>query len=315
MNRSLTVLSVTVLGAVLALSACSGGSGGGASTSAGDASAGGKVADAPAAAAPATPDAGRAAASGTGSGFEAGGTMSVLARVVPVTRSVVYKGSITVRVTDLTTAVTRAEALATASGGLVGDEQTTEDPTHRGYGEATLTLRVPPADFGRTLDQLGGLGHELERTRSAQDVTGQVADVDSRVRSQQASVARIRTLLSRATTVGEVVRIESELSQRESDLEALQAQQRALSGLTELATVSVTLVTPAHHAAPVHRGDHRRLGFVAGLRGGWDAFAGSVTVALTVVGAVLPFLILLVLLGLPALAVWRSRRSPASPPA
>ena len=61
-----------------------------------------------------------------------------------------------------------------------------------GSAQATLTLRVPPTAFGPTLDALGRLGKELDRQRSAEDVTTQVADVDSRVRSQQRSVDRVR---------------------------------------------------------------------------------------------------------------------------
>jgi hypothetical protein len=34
-----------------------------------------------------------------------------------------------------------------------------------------------------------------------------------------------------------------------------------------------------------------------------------------VVGAVLPFLVLVLLVGLPALAIWRSRRAPSAPAA
>jgi hypothetical protein len=306
-SRHLSALAASAAVLVVALSACSGGSSGGGSSSAGSADSAGLKA-APRAAAPSA--AGGSAFDNGAVTSTSGSTTRTAARIVPVTRSIVYKGSITVRVQDLTDAVNRAEALANGSGGLVAQEQTTEDPRHRGYGQATLTLRVPPADFGHTLDALGDLGRELDRSRSAEDVTTQVADVDSRVRSAQASVARVRTLLSRATTVGEVVRIESELSQRESDLESLQAQQKALAGLTDLATVAVTFVTPSHHVAPpVHPAHHRELGFVAGLRGGWDAFAAAVTVALTVVGAVLPFLVLVLLVGLPAVMQLRRRRS------
>jgi hypothetical protein len=302
-SRHLSALAASAAVVVVALSACSSGSsGGGGANTAGSAA----IDSAPRAAAPAT--AGPAKSSGQ-SAFGNGAVTNTAARIVPVTRSIVYKGSITVRVQDLTDAVNRAEALANGSGGLVAQEQTTEDPRHRGYGQATLTLRVPPADFGHTLDALGDLGRELDRSRSAEDVTTQVADVDSRVRSAQASVARVRTLLSRATTVGEVVRIESELSQRESDLESLQAQQKALAGLTDLATVAVTLVTPAHHVAPVQPAHHRELGFVAGLKGGWDAFAAAVTVALTVLGAVTPFALVVTLVGFPALMLLRRRRS------
>ena len=73
----------------------------------------------------------------------------------------------------------------------------------------TSPLRVPPQDFGGTLDRVGALGRELERTRSARDVTTELADVDSRVRTQERSVARVRTLLAQADTIGEVVQIES----------------------------------------------------------------------------------------------------------
>jgi hypothetical protein len=308
-SRHLSVLAASAAVAVVALAACSGGGSGGGTSGSGSADSAGLKSVPHAATSRVAGEAASSDRSTSGSG-DTTSTTSTVARIVPVTRSVVYKGSITVRVQDLTDAVNRAEALATGSGGLVAQEQTTEDPQHRGYGQATLTLRVPPADFGHTLDALGDLGRELDRARSAEDVTSQVADVDSRVRSAQASVARVRTLLSRATTIGDVVRIESELSQRESDLESLQAQQKALAGLTDLATVAVTLVTPAHHVAPVqHPAHHTELGFLAGLRGGLGALAGVTVVALTVLGAVAPFALVVTLLGFPALLLLRRRRS------
>ncbi|MGD9955404.1 MAG: DUF4349 domain-containing protein, partial [Candidatus Nanopelagicales bacterium] len=55
-------------------------------------------------------------------------------------------------------------------------------------------------------------------------------------------------------------------------------------------------------------------GFVAGLKAGWDAFTGAMVVALTVLGALVPFLIVLVPVGL--LAWWlvrRNRRTDAVP--
>jgi hypothetical protein len=56
------------------------------------------------------------------------------------------------------------------------------------------------------------------RSVAADDVTDQVADLDGRLASQRAGVVRIRALLDKATSVGDVVLIESELTQREADL-------------------------------------------------------------------------------------------------
>jgi predicted lipid-binding transport protein (Tim44 family) len=64
-----------------------------------------------------------------------------------------------------------------------------------------------------------------------------------------------------------------------------------------LATIDVLLRAPAHHAPPTNQHD---TGFLAGLAGGWHALAAVAAGAFTVVGAVLPFAVLLVLLGVPA---------------
>jgi len=82
-----------------------------------------------------------------------------------------------------------------------------------------------------------------------------------------------------------VVALEGELSQREADLESLLAKQNKLKNQTDLATVTVHLVTPGQG-----RGDRRERatagGFTAGLGGGWDAFTAAAVGAATVLGAV-----------------------------
>ncbi len=133
--------------------------------------------------------------------------------------------------------------------------------------------------------------------------------MDSRVDSARASVERIRSLLGEATTIGEVVRIESELSRRESDLESLLAQQRSLANQTELATLSVTVLAPNAVEPP----PEDTTGFLPGLQRGWDALVGVVVVALTTIGVLLPFLVVGALVLGPIAAAWRRRRTGAAP--
>ena len=171
---------------------------------------------------------------------------------------------------------------------------------------------MPPSAFGPTLDGLGRLGKELDRQRSAEDVTTQVTDVDSRVRSQQRSVDRVRVLLGQAKTIGEVVQVEAELSRREADLESLEAQLAKLKDVTDLATIEVTLVSPDRHAgAGQGRRPGPRLPDRPARRLG--ALAGVALVALTVLGALVPFALVVALLGVPAYLVLRARRR-ARPP-
>jgi hypothetical protein len=229
---------------------------------------------------------------------------------VPITRSVVYRGEITVRVKNVAAAVARAEGLAAGVDGLVYAEETSSEPGRKGAGNATMTLKVPPTQFRPMLNQLGGLGKQLSRSQTASDVTSQAVDIESRLRSQRSSVSRLQALLAKATTVGAIVQVEGELSQREADLEALEAQQKTLSELVDLATINVSFVAPDVKVAPVPKDDN--LGFMSGLRGGLDALLVVVVVALTAAGALLPFLITIAILGVPALLVLRSRRHATS---
>jgi len=171
-----------------------------------------------------------------------------------------------------------------------------------GRSTATLTLRIPAEKFTETLDRIRHLGTEQNRNVSTEDVTAQVIDLAARIQSQQASVDRVRALLARAQSISDITSIESELARREGDLESLKAQQSRLADLTALSTIAVTLLGPDAAAPKPQPAD---TGFLAGLKAGWRAFTGSVRVLLTVIGALLPFALLI---GVPAGLVWYGMR-------
>jgi len=182
-------------------------------------------------------------------------------------------------------------------------------------GQSLLVLRVPESSVDQALAQItgpGGVGKELSRSASTQDVTGDLADLQSRVATQRASVERIRALMGKAGSLQDVVLLESEVTKREADLEALEARRSALADRADLATLTVDLRTAA---AVVPAPEQKRNAFLQGLDSGWQALVASMTVVLTVLGALLPLAIVLVLAGGPVLWVLRRRRRQAPPPA
>jgi uncharacterized protein DUF4349 len=227
--------------------------------------------------------------------------------VAPIEHSIVYTGSITVRVSNVGSAADHATAIAIAAGGHVGtDKRGNEEQA----SEADLVLRVPADRFDTTMADLARLGTELNRSTQAEDVTEAVVDINVRIAAQQASVDRVRTLLAKANSVGEVVSIESELTKREADLASLQARQRVLADQVALSTITITLLGPS---APVPAPAKSDTGFVAGLRAGWQAFKASVQIVLEILGALIPFMIAL---GLPlwlVIALVRRRRRNSPP--
>ena len=153
------------------------------------------------------------------------------------------------------------------------------------------------------------MGVLVSQDQSSTDVTGQVIDVAARLASQQASVDRIRALLSQASTIGQVVAIEGELASREGALESLQAQAKQLADQTSLATVTATFVGP-QAAAVVPPAP--RTGFGRGLAQGWAAFTAATTWVLTALGAALPFA--LVAAAAASLVLLLRRRRPGPSP-
>jgi hypothetical protein len=212
-------------------------------------------------------------------------------------RSIIHTGQITLRVRDVDIAAAQMESYASSAGGYVGGDNRT---INGNQSVATVTLRVPADRFDAAMTAIDLLGTEQNRTVSTQDVTNQVIDVAARLKSQQASVDRIRALLAQAKTIAEIVSIESELTQREADLESLEAQQANLGDLTALSTITATLLGPQAHAVVAKK--TKPAGFIGGVKGGWHAFVAVLVWLLMVIGAILPFAVLI------GLVAWLARR-------
>jgi Domain of unknown function (DUF4349) len=226
-------------------------------------------------------------------------------------RQVISRADLTVRADDVGRALLAAESAATGVGGFVANERTQADKTGAPQ-TSTIQLRVPTRSFDDILGELSRLGKLESSNRSSDDVTSQVIDVNSRVRSAREALARIRLLLGRAQDLGDVIRLESELSSRQSDLESLESRQAYFADQTSLATISLTLLSPDAPAPSEPNKD----GFFAGLSSGWHALGAAATGLATVTGAMLPFLVLVLLLGIPlALVVRAARRRRQAVPA
>ena len=290
------LIGSVLLGGGMFLAGCSASSNSGASSS----EAAGQQAG-PAAAAAAPP---RAAASGSafGNGGGRGGT-GTTARLAPAS-SIIYTAQLTVRVSDVSSAAAQAAQIADGAGGYVSGETAKVDPDHPSRATASVQLKIPVAAYAATLGRLGRrLGTQLALQQQAQDVTQQVADVDSQVASDQAAIAQLRALLSHAGSVGDLLSVQNQINQEESNLESMQAQQRALGHETNYATVTLTILGP--RAKPVPHRPKAPPTLAGGFTAGWHALRVAVSWTLAFLGAIAPFAVVLAVAGF---VVYRGRR-------
>ncbi len=207
-------------------------------------------------------------------------------------RAVIHTGRLELEVKDVTDASDAAVRIAEGIEGYVGkDSRDVSGESAR----AVLTLRIPAASFQTGIRRLATLGREVEREITAEDVSEAVVDLDTRIATMRASVKRTRALLDRAQSISDISAVERELSTREAELASLESRRRNLGNQVSYSTITVTLVASGTAAPP----SQPKIGFGTGLAAGWDAFTLSVKVLLTVLGAILPFL----MYGVPVLAL------------
>ncbi|MBC9823572.1 DUF4349 domain-containing protein [Terrabacter sp. MAHUQ-38] len=225
-----------------------------------------------------------------------------------------------IKVTDLTGAAARARVIATSAGGQVTSENvvTADDPTggpgmvgpatesgralpRVGVDEAGMVLSVPAESLDKVLTELSRIGSVSYRSSQTQDVTDTYVDTKARIQPMRDGIDRLRALLAKTTELQQIITLESELTRRQAELDSLTQRLAQLDKLTTMSDVTVSLWTDA--TTPVEDDN----GPGGGLRTAWESFLGSLTVIVTGLAVLLPWLVILVPLILLALRRWRRR--------
>ena len=165
-------------------------------------------------------------------------------------------------------------------------------------------LRIPADKLTATLDELEELGRADEVSLSTSDVTVESQDLDARITALRASIERLNGLMAQATNIEDLITLEGAISQRQAELESLEAQQRYLDDQVSMSTVSLYLRSDAEAPATVP-GD-----FWSGLTAGWGGFVAFWAGLLVVLGVLAPWLVTFAVIAIAIVLIVRRRRRP-----
>ena len=216
-------------------------------------------------------------------------------------RQIVTVGTMSITAEDPVAAAGEATRIVETAGGRI-DARSETAASDDQPGGATLTLRVPSATLSDTIDDLKKLGESTNVSLQESDVTTQAQDLDARISASRASVDRITALLASATDIKVLIELEDAISERQGELESMEAQRRSLADQVSLSTIDLYLVSPEQAPAEVPET------FWSGLVVGWTGFVGFVGFLLVAVGVLLPWLVMAGILGLLLLVALRQRR-------
>ena len=157
---------------------------------------------------------------------------------------IIKNGEIKLLVEDTDIAIDRSTQVIGDLGGYIISSRVWYQPYADGqnYKYATISIGVPVDQFERALSRLRGLSVKvLDETASGDDVTNQFVDLQSQITNLEATRDRIKSFLDQAQTVDEALRINTELSTVEAQIEQIKGQMNYLQDRSAYSTVTINL--------------------------------------------------------------------------
>lgn len=220
----------------------------------------------------------------------------------PKDTAVVITGHISIEAADPITAAADATKIVADAGGRVSGrtEHAAEDG---GQASAELTLRIPADALEDARTELARLGTVKDTSMESVEVGGTQRDLEARMTTLRTSIARYNEWLATASATSDLIELESEIADRQTELEGLEAQARTLEDQVAMSTITLSLVSEyvPPKTAPSDFGEALAVGW-----SGFIGFWGAVVIAL---GVMLPWLVTLALIA--AAVIWLSVRSRA----
>ncbi|MGO8872871.1 MAG: DUF4349 domain-containing protein [Acidimicrobiales bacterium] len=207
---------------------------------------------------------------------------------------------------SLNSVATKLSNLASGVGGFVAKSQLQVGSPGGGdpsYG--TVVLQVPQPSFGSVLAQVQGFGKVTSVTSTSTDVTGQYVNLQARITALQDSLQQYLTILSRATSIGDILSVQNQIDTIQSEIEQLQGQLNLLDSQTTYGSLTVSLSEVGHPPPPPPPP-------ISGLASAWhDSVSGFVSGfewLIRIAGPTLFVLLLLTALVVAGRWTWRASR-------
>ena len=108
---------------------------------------------------------------------------------------------------------------------------------------ASLYVRVPPRNVEIFLTGLAKNGEVMQHGRDSEDKTSQVVDTDARIKNLTELRDRLRAMLAdKSAKFKDIIDVERELANTQSQLDALNSMRKVLSQETDLVAVNIDFV-------------------------------------------------------------------------
>jgi Domain of unknown function (DUF4349) len=222
---------------------------------------------------------------------------------------VVATGTVNLTVKDGTvdSVLSELTSLASSDDGFVASTHAQLSSAHGMSPSGTIVLRVPEGSFASLVTAVQRYGHPTYVNTNSNDVTGQYVDLQAQITALQASEQQYLSIMQRAGTIPDVLQVQNQISNIETQIQQLQGQLNVLDNEIAYSTLTVSLNQPAKKTPPPPV-KHKSSGLTSALRGGVGGFVSGFEWFLRIAGPTLFALIALAVLVLLGRRAWRFLR-------
>jgi len=158
---------------------------------------------------------------------------------------IIRTGTMDLEVRDVPAALRVAREAIASLGGYVGASNTSNKGDQP---SAEISYRIPADRWEAALDALRGLNGLTTKVvtehTEAVEVTGQVVDLEARIRNLAASEVALQGIAEKATKVSDVLEVQARLTDVRGQIEQLTSQLKDLNDRAGFATLAVSFNVP-----------------------------------------------------------------------
>ncbi len=252
--------------------------------------------------------------SASGSDIGSNSELSESVTALPSAEKVIYSGSAQIETLDFDKTLTDLQKMIGDCGGFVQSSSVSGNNYNSiyngsgSYRNASYTLRIPADKFKSVQDSLKSLGNVVGISAEGQNITMQYTDTASRLEACRTKETRLLELLSKASSMEDILAIENSLSDVRYQIESLTSQIKNWDSLISYSTLTLSIQEVAlysnSNASAIGYGQQLKQAFIHSLNSLGQFFKGLFKF---LVGA-FPILVVLAIIAVPICFIVRAAR-------
>lgn len=205
----------------------------------------------------------------TGNSLAAGTTATLQIKIPSKIRKT---ANLNITVDDYKKARTEIEKIIKTNNAYIGNENE-QNSTYSITND--MVIRVVNKDFEGMVNRLLGVATNVNsKNISAEDVTAQFVDIQSRLKSKKEIEKRYLDILNKASKVTDVLEIEQKLGEIREEIEAKEGELKYLGDQVDYSTINLTFHQDFEYTPADKPGFFGRIGNAFG--NGWNGFLSFV---------------------------------------